>query len=180
MRHPLLEYGERNLWLAEPCATAARIAEERQRPFGVHKARRPAERRAEPLRDLTYRNALRTGHVENRRRRRAELEAAECVAVGVSLPDGVEEAHRQIDRLTGEHAPRDVHERAVTEVHGIVQTENHRRHAVLARDEFHDALASEARLRILAYWCRGIVLRGSTAVTRDQRVHVACREDDDA
>src|SRR2546425_8961697 len=163
MRHPLLEYGERNLWLAEPCATAARIAEERQRPFAVHKARRPAERRAEPLRDLTNRDAVGTSDVENRRRRRAEFEAAERIAVGVPLPDGVEPSHRQIDRLAGEHAPCDVHEGAVTEVHSIVQTEDDRRHALLARDEFHDPFASEARLRILADWRRRIVLGGSGA-----------------
>jgi hypothetical protein len=43
----------------EQCAAAAGIAEERERPFAVGEARRPAERRAEPLRDFT--NRMRSG-----------------------------------------------------------------------------------------------------------------------
>ena len=86
-RDPLLENGERHGGFAKACTATARVAEERQRPFGIEKARSAAERRAEPLGDLTNRDALGTRDVENRRRRRAELEAAERIAVSVDSPD---------------------------------------------------------------------------------------------
>ena len=59
-------------------------------------------------------------------RRRAQLEAAQRVAVRVALPDRVEEADGQVDRLAGEDLARDVDERAVAQVDGVVEPEDQR------------------------------------------------------
>ena len=146
-------------------AAAARVAEQRDRTFAVHESGRAAEDRAEPLGGLAHGDALGAGHVQDRGRRRAQLEAAQRIAVGVSLPDRVEEPHRQIDRLAGEHLARDVDERAVAQIDRVVEPEDQRAQLLLARHELDDPLASEAGLRVLADRRRRVVF----SATPDRR-----------
>ena len=54
---------------------------------------------------------------------------------------------------------RDVDQRAVAEIDGVVETVDEGTHALLARHELHHALASETRLRVLAYRRRQVVFR---------------------
>src|SRR3954468_2786360 len=140
--------------LAEESAAQRGIAEKGQPAFLVDEPRRLPEDGAKPFRALARGDALATGDVQHGRRRRAELEAAQRVAVGISLPYGVERGDREVDRLPREHLPRDVDQRAVPEIHCVVEPEHQRAESRLARDVLHHALPSEAGLRILADRCR--------------------------
>ena len=148
--HPLPQHRQRHRGLAEQRAAAARIAQQRDGSFGIHEPRRAAEDRTEPFGRLADGDAFRPRHVEDGGRRGAQLEASQRVTVRVPLPDRIEEPHRQIDGLAGEHLARDVHERAVAQIDGVVEPEDERAQVPLARHELDDALASEARLRVLA------------------------------
>ena len=96
---PLTQHRQGHLRLSEQCAAAGRVAEQRQSAFLVDEAGCLSEEPAEPLRAFAGRDAL--GPVTlSTAGGDAQLEAAQCVAVRVALPDGVEIADSEIDRLS--------------------------------------------------------------------------------
>src|SRR5687768_9445024 len=128
---PFPEHWQRHLRLAQQPAAERRVAQQRERAFLVDETWCPVEEPAEPLCALASRDALGPGDVEDCRRGRTQLEAAQRIAVRIALPDGVETADREIDRLSREHLASDVDQRAVAQVDRVVQPEQERAQAVL-------------------------------------------------
>src|SRR5262249_24712227 len=68
------------------------------------------------------RNRLRSGQVQDARRRVAQFQRAQRVRNCIILPDDIERRNRQINRPPGVNLPRDVRQRAVAEINRVIQT----------------------------------------------------------
>ena len=93
---------------------------------------------------------LRAGDVDRRGRRRGVRQAAQRDRVGVALPDDVDMAHGEVDRLAVAHLAADVVQHAVAHVDGVVQAEQAAGRAVLGREILEHALAADAGLGVVA------------------------------
>src|SRR5260370_14139012 len=91
----------------------------------------------------------------------------------IALPDDVEHGNREADGLACVHFARDVDEHSVAQIDGVIQTEEDAAEAVLAREVFENALASETGPSIFADW-RGRIGFARTAAGRiAQRIDIA-------
>src|SRR6478672_188834 len=116
VRDPFPKEVERDLRLSQRGAALVRVTQESDRSFGVDEHRLLSKSLPEPFCCFPHRDSLGTGHIQDSRRARAELEAAERIAVRVTLPDRIEEPDGQIDRVTGEDPPGDVDQGAIAEI----------------------------------------------------------------
>jgi hypothetical protein len=100
--------------------------------------------------------------------------------VGVALPDHVDVAHREVDRLAVAHLAADVVQHAVAHVDRVVQPEQAARRAVLAEkySNMRSRPTQEWRSRRAA--ARRHVLGRAAALDRHEGINAAGREGDDA
>ena len=106
---------------------------------------------------------------------------AQRLSVGVALPDDVDVAHRQVDRLAGSTLLRHVEQHAVAHVDRVVQADEPAGRAVRAREVLEHALAADAGVGVLAGRRRRRRRLGRALVQdADERIDAAGREGDDA
>jgi len=78
------------------------------------------------------------------------------------------------------HVARNVDQHSVSQIDGIVQTENQAGRAKLFRVVFENPFTSQARLRILAARGELLGLRAAAPFHSYERIDISRREDDDA
>ena len=135
----------------------------------------------EGFRQPAHAHGLRAADIERARRHRAMTERAQHHVVGVALPDHVDVADREVDRLAGEHARGDVVQHAVAHVDRVVEADDAARRAARAREILEHGLARDAGIGIGAGRRRRRRRFGRAAVVHvDIGVNAAGRIGDDA
>ena len=100
--------------------------------------------------------------------------------VGVGLPDHVEISHGQVDRLSREHLPRQVHQHAIAHFDGIIQANHGHGNVHGAAEMIEDTLAAQAAHRVLADRNGRVGLFRSTPCYGHEAIDIAGREGNDA
>src|SRR5258705_13180901 len=126
------------------------VGEPGGRPLGPDNDRLAAEPRAELGCEIAYAKDLMTADIDRRRRRVAMGEATQRLGRGVALPDEVDMAEADVDRLAPEDLARDVVRHAVAHVDRVIQPEQAAGGAKFAGEIFEHALAADAGLRVFA------------------------------
>ena len=135
-----------------------------------------AEPRAELCREIADAEDLVAADIDRRSRRVAMREAAQRLRRGVALPDEVDVAEADVDRLAVKDLCRDVVQHAVAHVDRVVQPEQSAGRCEFAREIFKHALASDAGLRVFAGRIGRERLIGALSVHRHERINAAGRE----
>src|SRR5262249_49774623 len=118
-----------------------------------------AKKQAELLSDATNTEQFRTGKIDDEGRASNVLEGPQSHCVGIGLPQSVEMTHRQVDWLSGLHALGKVHEDAVSQFRGVVETKNGRRNAKRAAVMLKYAFAADTALGVFADRAQRVGLR---------------------
>ena len=107
-------------------------------------------------------------------------QAAQRHVVGIALPDHVDMAHAEVDRLAVAHLAADVVQHAIAHVDRVVQPEQPARRAVLGREIGEHVLPPGAGVRVVASRRdRRCFLGGAAAAYWHERINAACREGHD-
>src|SRR5689334_14559347 len=97
--NPVEHFGKRDAWRAEMLTRLLRIAEKRVRCFDAFELDGLLEAGGKFPGHFADAQEFRAGDVDYERRCGCERERLQAHGVGVTLPDGVEIAHRERDRL---------------------------------------------------------------------------------
>ena len=164
---------------SEQLTHARRVAQERVASFRAREAHVAIHPASELLADGAYAQLLGPRDVEDERRCGRALDGRQGNRVRVALPDGVEGAGRQVDRLPRPDAPGQVDEDTVPQLAGVVQAKQRDRRRIVTLK------CSNTRSRprqLMAYSPSGRLADRPppTRPRRHERVHVAGRERDDA
>src|SRR5258708_37056953 len=126
------------------------VGEPRGRLLLADDNRLALEPRAEFRREITHRQDFMTADIDRRGRRLAMREAAQRLRRRIALPDEIDVAEADIDRLALKYLGRDVVQPAVAHVDRVVQPEQPAGRFELLRKILEHALAPDAGLRVFA------------------------------
>src|ERR1051326_4728944 len=148
--HPVDHCYEAGAWRTEQTHRLRCIGQPRRRRFRADGTRLFPEARTEFLRQPPHRDGLWSRYIDRRRRRRHMAQAAQRQRIGVALPDYVDMAHGDVDRLIVAHLAGDVEQNAVAHVDCVIQPEQPAGRAISLRKIVEHALTADARTRIVA------------------------------
>src|SRR6476620_12411964 len=134
VRGPIDEGQQRDAWITEQPRRLGGVDQPAFGGFDAGEYRWLAQALAKRFRQPAYAHRLRPADIERARRHGAMTQRAQHHCIGIALPDHVDVAGRQIDRLGGEHARGDVVQHAVAHVDRIVQSDDAPRRSGRARE----------------------------------------------
>src|SRR5438105_9232341 len=140
---------------------------------------RAAKTLAEFRGEVAHRQDFVAADIDRRGRRIAMRQTTQRLCGRVALPDEIDVAEADVDRLALEDLAGDVVQHAVAHVDRVVEPEQPSGRRILLREILEHALAPDAGLRILARRIGGHVLVRAFAVDRHERIDAAGRERDD-
>src|SRR6478609_6712177 len=126
------------------------IGEPCRRFFLADNLRRAAEPLAEFCGEIAHGENLVAADIDRRGWRLAMRQAAQRLRGGVALPDEIDMAEADVDRLALQHLSGDVVQHAVAHVDCVVEPEQAPGRPMLLREILEHALAPDAGLRVLA------------------------------
>src|SRR3954447_25199434 len=141
---PVEHGGERHARRTEKALGGSRVDQPGGRRLFASDGRLLAEALAEFLREGPHADYLGAAHVDWRGRRRAMREEAQRLLVRLALPEDVDVAHADVDRLAREHLGGDVVQHAVAHVDRVFEAHQPAGRAVALRAEEKCLLAPDA------------------------------------
>src|SRR5215831_3101546 len=124
VRGPIDERAERHARITEEPRRLGGIDEPSLGGFDAGEDRRFAQALSEGLRQGADAHRLRSADVERARRHRAMAEGAQHHVIGVALPDDVDVAGGEIDRLARAYAGGDVVQHTVAHVDRVIEADD--------------------------------------------------------
>ena len=137
---------------------------------------RLAEQLAKLLAHAADRERFRPGDVDDERRRGGMAQRLQRHGVGVALPDDVDGAHRQVDRLARQNLPGQIDEHAVAQLAGVVQPHDRQPRAAGAAEIVVQPFAADAARGVFADGRERIGFERAAVRDGRQRIDVAGRE----
>src|SRR5580765_3659130 len=147
---PIEHFLERDARRTEMLTRLLRITEKGVRRFDAFELDGLLKANGELFGHFADTQKFRASNVDYERWRRCEGERLQAHSVGVTLPDGIEIAHGQGNRVAGENALRDIDEDAVTKFGGVIQTDDGHGDRESAAEVFEHALTAEAAHGVFA------------------------------
>lgn len=105
---------------------------------------------AELFGNFTDGQRFRSGEVEYQRWRLTMRKGAQARRISISLPDNVDLPHAQINRAATEYGESNIHQHAVAQLDGIVQSQKRNRRTPLAGSVLEHSFSAKGRLSIFA------------------------------
>src|ERR1700682_951234 len=134
------------------------VGEPGRRLLGAGNNGLTAETGGGPRREVAHAEDFVAADIDRGGRRVAMRKAAQRLGRGIALPDEIDMAEADVDRLAAEDLARDVVQHAIAHVDRVIQPEQPAGRGKFAREIFEHALAADAGLRVFAgrFWGKGL------------------------
>src|SRR3954451_13564794 len=144
VRGPIDEGHQRYAWITEQPRRLGGVDEPAFGGFDASENRRLAQALPERFCQPAHAHGLRAADIERARRHGAMTQRAQHYGIGIALPDDVDVARSEVDRLACEHARGDVVQHAVAHVDRVIESDDAPRRSARAREISEHALARDA------------------------------------
>src|SRR6478609_3152966 len=148
VRGPIDQGQQRYAWITEQPRRLGGVDQPAFGGFDAGENRRLAEAMPERFCQPAHAHRLRAADIERARRHGAMAQRTQHHGIGIALPDHVDVARSEVDRLACEHACGDVVQHAVAHVDRIVEADDAPRRSARAREVLEHALARHTGIGI--------------------------------